>query len=131
MFRILFCLCLAVLAALPLRAAADNIAGVYRGEIFSGGKHPGMTIFTISELGQISGTYVYEADSGSATGELKRCMIEVRLLRCNWHDAYGKGDFIVLFSPDFRSFEGSWYNDVKKQFRSPKGGNRWTGRRSD
>lgn len=130
LLRILCVVCTLPLLATPTLAADDDITGVYRGEIWSAGKNPGTTIFTLAKDGGISGTYVYEASNGSATGELKGCWFEVRLLRCMWQDKYGKGDFIALFAPDYRSFEGSWYEDTKERTRSTEGGNRWTGVRT-
>lgn len=113
-------------------ASADDIEGVYKGTIWSGDDYPGTTIFTISAMGQISGTYIFEADTGPAAGELTECVIEVRLLRCTWSDEYGAGDFMALFSPDFRSFDGGWFEDQIKGIRpSLDGAYRWTGKRTE
>lgn len=113
-------------------ASADDIEGVYKGTIWSGDHYPGTTIFTISATGTISGTYIFEADSGPSAGELTDCAIEVRLLRCTWRDAYGMGDFMAMFSADFRSFDGGWFEDQMKSVRpSLDGAFPWTGKRTD
>ena len=116
--------------ALATPAIADDIAGVYKGTIFSGGDYPGTTIFTISEMGKIEGTYLYESDTGPAAGDLTDCVIEVRLLNCIWRDDFGKGDFSALFSADFKSFDGGWWEDVSPKGRfSFDGSYPWTGKR--
>ncbi len=128
-------LALALVAACGLvstaTAASDNISGVYRGTIATGTDTPGMTVFTVSTLGEISGNYVFEDANGSASGELRDCYFEVRMLRCVWHDAYGAGDFVVLFSPDYRSFDGSWFEDRQDITRLPDSGYRWMGKRTN
>ena len=120
----------AVLAVSP--AAADDIEGVYKGMIFSAGEYPGTTIFTISDEGKIGGTYVYAADGNAevGAGELKDCWFEARMLRCIWVDDFGKGDFVALFSSDFRSFNGGWFDTTMKGVRpSLEGAFPWTGKR--
>ena len=124
----------AILVAATLFAgsavAADGLTGVYKGTIWSGDDYPGTTIFTVSPLGEITGTYVFEADGGPAAGELKECMIEERMLRCTWYDDYGSGDFMALFSTDMRSFEGGWFEDSVQGIRpSLDGLFPWTGKR--
>jgi len=120
-----------IVAGMAVAAAADDITGVYRGTIWSADDNPGMTIFSVSGLGEISGTYVYETSSGSATGDLRECAFDVRLLRCTWHDEFGAGDFIVLFDPDYKSFDGSWFEDRRKNTRMPDSGYRWTGKSTE
>lgn len=121
---------LALAALLATSAQADDIAGVYKGTIWSGDHLPGTTIFTISDTGQIDGTYLYEASNGPATGDLTGCFFEVRLLRCTWRDEYGEGDFAALFSADFRSFDGGWWEDKLGKVRpSLDGSYPWSGKR--
>ena len=125
---------LAALTALALAtpAIADDIQGVYKGIIFSGGDYPGTTIFTISDQGKIGATYVFDTENGLAPGELKDCWFEARMLRCIWVDEFGQGDFMALFEPDFRSFVGAWFDSVVKGIRPGlEGGFPWTGKRVD
>lgn len=121
-----------IAAATPVLAADDDITGVYKGEIFSGALYPGTTIFTVAPTGEISATYVFEGDGGATPGELTDCRFEERLLRCIWHDDYGSGDFVALFDPDYRAFDGAWFEDTKQGLRSsPDGGFPWSGKRTE
>lgn len=130
MKRTILAIAAALFAVLP--AAADDIEGVYKGTIWSGDHYPGTTIFTISETGLISGTYIFQGDSGPLAGDLTSCRIEVRMLRCTWQDDYGAGDFMALFSSDFRSFEGGWWETMLKGIRpSLDDSHPWSGKRAD
>jgi len=109
-------------------ALADDLAGTFRGEIWSSGAPTaGTTIFSIADDGTISGIYLFGGAEATEPGTLTGCRLEARLLRCLWTDSYGSGDFQVLFAPAFDAFDGAWFPDSQDGFRDTAQGNRWTG----
>ncbi len=121
---------IAVFSVIP--AQADDIAGVYKGMIYSGGDHPGTTIITVSDNGVIGATYVYSTGAGVSAGELTACSLDAHILRCTWVDEYGEGDFMAEFQPDRRRFIGAWFDGKAKGARTGlEGGYPWTGKRAE
>ena len=92
---------------------SSGIAGSYKGIIFSGQtEFPGTTTFKIDDKGVLTGTYELDDNGTTVTGTLSDFQdLGKRKLSCKWHDKNGTGDFILTFTEDLSSFDGTWNND--------------------
>ena len=112
-------------------SASEKIVGTYDGIIVSGLDNAGITIFSLSKTGEISGAYEFKDGDSFETGELTDCQLSGFNLRCIWHDKFGSGDFNVIFSDDFSSFDGKWFEAVGDfQKYGLTGGEKWSGEKS-
>jgi len=101
-----------------------NIAGDYKGTIFTGTiEYPGTTTFAFED-GALVGTYELDDKGKTVTGTLTDIKkAGERQLTCIWNDQDRKGPFTLTFSEDFSSFEGQWANEGEE----PKHG--WNGKK--
>jgi len=84
-----------------------NITGTYRGEIWSGTQPSvGVTLFTLDDAGQLSGSY----SSGTDTGLLSNCSESNPgyALSCQWRARNTTGGLEIVFADDLASFAGFW-----------------------
>lgn len=90
--------------------ALSNIAGVYAGSLLSNGDMlPVTTHFTLSDQGELTGTYELIEEDGSEAGTLKNINVNSDFfLTMTWEDKYGEGTLRVLFSEDYSVFKGFW-----------------------
>ena len=88
----------------------SQVVGSYKGQISSGGNLVSATTeFILSDTGALIGSYGMSEASGLTLGTLTQCRaLEMRLVRCIWHDRYGTGDLEISFSDTFNSFNGTW-----------------------
>jgi sugar/nucleoside kinase (ribokinase family) len=86
------------------------IIATYEGQVYSGDKMAAiLTTFTIQVGKQLAGTYVIEAEDGFESGILSECRLEgTYTVSCTWQDKHGTGFARILFSADYRSFNGYW-----------------------
>lgn len=93
----------------PSVAASQPAIATYEGQVFNGDDmDPLLTTFTVDGK-TITGTYVIEEESGFETGNLNSCKFEGEYtVMCLWTDKYGSGFARILFSADYRAFNGFW-----------------------
>lgn len=89
-----------------------EIIGTYKSEIRSGDATlPGVTKFVMdSTAGKLAGTYSFNEDTETESGELSHCAEIKRdhALSCAWEDKYGTGTLVMDFSKDLSHFVGHW-----------------------
>lgn len=112
--RCIICLMLSALCA-PSSAQSDAvpsqpIIATYEGQVFNGDDiDPILTTFVIEDGKKLMGTYVIEEETGFESGNLSDCQLEgTYTVTCTWRDKYGAGFARILFSTDYRSFNGFW-----------------------
>jgi len=86
-----------------------NIAGIYTGLVFNGGDlDPVRTTITFAG-GRLGGSYSVDDESGELQGTLSSFVFEdSHTLALEWTDMYGEGYVRLVFSPDYRRFDGHW-----------------------
>jgi hypothetical protein len=111
-FSILLFVCfttLGIAAEEPSKAASQPAIATYEGQVYNGDNmDPLLTTFTVDGK-NLSGTYVVDEESGPETGSLSNCKFESEFsVLCTWTDKYGSGFARMLFSADYRAFNGFW-----------------------
>ena len=88
----------------------QDINGVYKGVIWSGGEYAGATTFSVHPDNSISGVYTFHNNlKGTLSGCKRKADITRHNLRCTWKDKYGSGILDIKFSKDYSSFSGNWF----------------------
>lgn len=111
-------------------SASQDVAGNYKGIIWSNSDRPGITTIRVSATGKITGTYTFQDARGAENGRLLDCKLSGQKLTCTWEDIYGTGDWYALFTTSYKSFRGGWFDkpgDLKRY--GVKHGYRWDGAR--
>ena len=90
--------------------APQAIIATYEGLVFNGDNmDPILTTFIIEDGKKLKGTYVIEDEEGFESGTLTDCTLEgTYTVTCTWKDKYGAGVARILFSADYRAFNGFW-----------------------
>lgn len=106
-------LCIMLLVSFPSYSndvtVLENIIGSFEGSVFSNSVYPIVTNFKFNEKGEISGTYIFEEESGPTEGSLRNIKSESAFsFLMVWEDKYGKGTLRILFSEDYQAFKGFW-----------------------
>lgn len=101
----------------PSAPAAGSINGTYRGNIGVEGRLGPVVTQLTSSGGIVSGNYSY----GNTSGQFSACQLSGTQLSCTWTEPGMSGGFRVSFSPDLRSFSGSW------DYSNGKPGGSWDG----
>lgn len=106
--------CALLLVCVAPAAAQDDvdpahIAGTWIGQVFNGGDlDPVRTTFTFAG-GRLGGSYSVDDESGDLQGTLSSFVFEdSHTLALEWTDMYGEGYVRLVFSPDYRRFDGHW-----------------------
>ena len=91
-------------------APPEQIIATYEGQVFNGDNMDRiLTTFVIEDGKKLIGTYVVEEETGLESGNLSDCLLEgTYSVACHWRDKYGAGFARILFSADYRSFNGFW-----------------------
>jgi hypothetical protein len=91
-------------------APPQAIIATFEGQVFNGDNlDPLLTTFFFENGKKLRGTYVVEAEEGMDSGELFDCHLEgTYTVVCTWKDSQGTGIARMLFSADYRSFNGYW-----------------------
>lgn len=91
-------------------APPQAIIATFEGQVFNGDNlDPLLTTFFFENGKKLRGTYVVEAEEGMDSGELFDCRLEgTYTVLCAWKDSHGTGIARMLFSADYRSFNGYW-----------------------
>lgn len=86
------------------------IIATFEGQVFNGDNlDPLLTTFFFENGKKLRGTYAVEAEEGMDSGELSDCNLEGAFtVVCTWKDSHGTGIARMLFSADYRSFNGYW-----------------------
>ena len=89
---------------------SKQIIATYEGQVFNGDNMDRvLTTFVIEDGKKLMGTYVVEEETGLESGNLSDCLLEgTYTVTCTWRDKYGGGFARILFSADYRSFNGFW-----------------------
>jgi hypothetical protein len=88
----------------------SQLVGTYEGEVFNGGDlDPVTTTFRVASGGRLTGEYVAEDEIETVRGTLSNARFDDEGgLVLEWTDRYGEGYARLVFSPDFRRFDGFW-----------------------
>lgn len=89
--------------------------GLYKGTITYTGQtdhYPVVNELFLNPECKLSGRYQYKDGETLVDGTFYPIsLIDAQTLEANWNDQYGKGKWKAIFSPDHKSFDGTWGNE--------------------
>ena len=93
-----------------------KMAGIYEGVVESGSETRTITTcIVVQSDGRVSGIYVIDQGKTTVGGHLVEFSSSDPLKASFiWQDDYGSGTLEMIFSPDYKSFSGSWTPSKEK-----------------
>jgi hypothetical protein len=122
----------------PAYEAADMLKRAYEGDLLEAAGNGQaelsddaiLTYFNRTPNGQLVGWYQVDQNGTTYTGTLSQGQEEVmassdaHFYHFKWRDQFGSGDADFVFSPDYKTFDGSWSSDQNTEWFSSWSGSR-------